>query len=60
MRCSSQRLIQRPIRWPNSTWVLPSTENISIEVIGRPTTRPAVPGAIWIWAPKKPGTCWEA
>ena len=57
MRCSSQRLIQSPIRWASSTWVLPSTESISIEVIGRPITRPAAPGACWIWAPKKPGTC---
>jgi hypothetical protein len=39
---------------------LGGTLDISIDVIGRPTTCPAVPGAAWIWAPKKPGTCCEA
>ena len=34
-RCSIHRLNIRPIRWAKSTWVLLSTESISIEVIGK-------------------------
>ena len=34
-RCSIHRVNIRPIRWAKSTWVLLSTESISIEVIGK-------------------------
>jgi len=34
-RCSIHRVNVSPIRWAKSTWVLLSTESISIEVIGK-------------------------
>ena len=42
-RCSIQRVNIRPIKWAKSTWVLLSTESISIEVIGKVLIGPWLP-----------------